>query len=99
MTQSQPGEMIERLTLSYINVVRSDGHVPPVTDWREVPPEGRDMGAKVIRAVLSALREPTPGMVDTGIDMLTERGCNPLSGDAEAIWQAMIDHILTEREG
>jgi len=46
------------------------------------------------RAVLMAIREPSEGMMDAGRDMLTERGCNPLTGDESECWQAMIDAAL-----
>lgn len=34
--------------------------------------------------------EPTDAMLEAGHDLLTEHGCNPLTGDAELCWEAMI---------
>lgn len=60
------------------------------------------------RAVLTALREPTPGMIDCGEYVFEGRRFPvPLAFDGPAsvaIWQAMLseaaaDHIVTEREG
>lgn len=48
------------------------------------------------KAVLETVREPSEGQIEVGIDLLTERGCNPLAGDAEAVWAAMIDAALSE---
>lgn len=50
----------------------------------------------LVRAVLQAYREPSEGMIEAGHDTLTERGCNPLTGDAEACLSAMIDAALSE---
>lgn len=52
--------------------------------------------APLVRAVLEAVREPSEAVADAGMDLLTERGCNPLTGDAEAVWQAMINAALSE---
>lgn len=51
---------------------------------------------EAVRAVLLSIREPSDDVTDAMIDMLTERGCNPLSGDAEAVWQTGIDTIINE---
>ena len=49
------------------------------------------------RAVIEAIREPSEGMVDAGYDLLNERGCQPLTGDTDDVWQAMIDTLLSEQ--
>lgn len=46
---------------------------------------------KFIRAILTALREPNEGMLQSGDQAAGVRGVDTLS-----VWQAMIDHILNE---
>ena len=53
-----------------------------------------DWSAALARAVLYSIREPSEEVIDAMMDLLTERGCNPLSGDAEAVWETGIDTIL-----
>lgn len=49
------------------------------------------------QCLLQAIRDPSDAVTQAGLDILAERGCNPLSGDADAAWQAMIDAALSER--
>lgn len=47
-----------------------------------------DGAANIVRAILTALREPSEGMLQAGEE------------EAETVlWQAMIDHILGEARG
>jgi hypothetical protein len=86
MTETQEMTVIERAARA-------------VADYtgQRLPPQGDIITCEgIARAVLQAIREPSDAVTDVGVDMLTERGCNPLSGDAEAVWQAMIDAALSE---
>lgn len=38
-------------------------------------------------------REPTDAMLEAGHNLLIEHGCNPLTGDAELCWEAMINAV------
>lgn len=46
-------------------------------------------------AVLTALREPTPGMIEAG-DEVSVRDFIPAGQHTTCVWQAMIDHMLNE---
>lgn len=88
MTQSQPNEMIERMArvLADRNKAGSGGDWPYYVDDA--------------RAVLTALREPTPGMIEAGERAAwDDHNYMPAFSAASATWVGMIDHILTEREG
>lgn len=65
------------------------------TPWESIGSETRELFLVDARAVLQALREPSPEMVEAGRTVLDEHGCNPLTGDAEASFTAMIDAALT----
>ena len=77
--------MLEELAKAMVTVLEGG---PPDTPY--------PIEIEAARAVLERLREPSNAVVDAGIDVLTERGCNPMSGDAEAVWQAMIDATLSK---
>lgn len=49
-----------------------------------------------IAAFIEAVRKPTDAMIEAGEDVLVEHGCNPLAGDPEAVWQAMLDALMQE---
>lgn len=78
------------------------GWPPNVTSWEDVCDQPKD--AKTlqeiyhtqVRAVIGEFREPSEAMIDAGMGALSERGCNPLTGDADACFQAMIDAALSE---
>lgn len=62
-----------------------------------VPAGCTDSEAEAVITVLESqgyaivLMEPSEEMLDAGHDLLTEHGCNPLSGDARYCWAAMIN--------
>lgn len=64
--------------------------------WDYLSPNGQLAAIEQVRAVLECLREPSEAMIEAGLDVLTDHGCNPLTGDTEFTWQAMIDTVLAE---
>lgn len=90
MTQSQPGEMIERLEVAARNAISAaTGTLIAGGDHF------------IARAVLTAMREPTPGMKMAGAKAITleTMKANANYDAACDCWEAVLDHILTEREG
>ena len=59
--------------------------------WNGLCNHDREIAFRHADAVLEVMREPTEAQIDTGRDELTERGCNPVTGDAEAVWTAMVE--------
>lgn len=55
---------------------------------------GVDVGA-LVRVVLSAIREPSVGMIHAG-DMALDSDCR-MECSGEPAWQAMIDAMLAEK--
>lgn len=49
-----------------------------------------------VDAMLNVLRDPDEAMIDAGDAALEDRGFDPLTGDAEACFQSMIDIITNE---
>lgn len=58
--------------------------------------ERRHNAGEAAKRVLTAMREPTPGMHDAAQRAVSY---NMTRADFTKAFQALIDHILTEREG
>lgn len=64
--------------------------------YRDINEPRQDGYLDAARAVIACLMDVTPGMEWSGDDVLSERGCNPLEGDAKATFAAMLQHVLDE---
>jgi hypothetical protein len=88
---------IKKIALAILNSDREAAGFPPVESRDGIPDS--DGYVRNATAVLLALRTPSETMVEAGNSVLTEIGCNPVTGDEIAVWQAMIDAALTEDAG
>lgn len=61
--------------------------------------DGTPLKRFVARAILQALREPSPGMIKVGAPIAAD-GTPADDGEraAESVWQAMIDATLSEAD-
>lgn len=65
------------------------------SDW--VTTDGNIDLTPVVRAVLTAIREPSEAMIDAGHDSLSiDIAGNPLRSEIEPAWVAMIDAAMAE---
>lgn len=91
-----PNEMIERAAAVIIGDRYGDTRYPPLT-WAEMSPAERRAGARLARAVIASLREPSEAVAREGAAHVC--GPNPDRSEIDetsAQWTSMIDHILTE---
>lgn len=66
----------------------------PKPSWDDLAPGNKDIGRRMARVVLAAIREPSEGMVDAGGKASnTEIGSYE---DATNVWRAMIDKALEQ---
>lgn len=62
--------------------------------YEEQSPQYRALCERYVRAVLEEMMEPTEGMSDAGQEADTHGD----AGNANDIWQAMLNHILSEEQ-
>lgn len=68
--------------------------------------DSRPDGIAAVRVVIESLREPDEAMIKAGQVILEDPGItrddgtiHVVDGDSTAVWQAMIDAILSENKG
>ena len=101
---------LERLAQALMSATGVDGlpilnldpdfHDMPLTDdaTDERDPFTQGEVLSLVRAVLTALREPSNAVLDAGADNLVGSVNDDWRGDALIVWRAMIDSILSETE-
>jgi hypothetical protein len=79
-------EMIDRARLSVVEVIQNS----------DLPAGTYIDSEKIVRAVIKAMREPTPDMMRSGLEALAKAGCgSPIPGWAsENCLRAMLDAAL-----
>ena len=71
-------------------------------DWADIGPDhdkARAEWAKLARAAIEAMREPTNEMTVVGWKFAETRDAILGNGEIDALWRAMIDAALAEGEG
>jgi hypothetical protein len=61
--------------------------------------DGRDGSRDLARAALTALLEPSEAMAAAGADNLFGSSSDDWSDDARAVWSAMVQAALDEKDG
>jgi hypothetical protein len=101
MTLPKETTMIEKAARAFLEALPDDEfYARPGEDPRCCTIDGCGDITSAIRAVVTALRDPTPEMIAAGMIGLSNAGVDSACvGDARMCWQAMIDRTLSDGEG